>query len=232
MGIQLATEEIPEKVELKNCIVLEIEKYHPESVSQLITLVRKRTQASDKRIMNCIIELQNENKVVFEQMKPTGSEASRKTFLLKNGFGHWASFLLVLLALNGFLALSSSFSYLIYFRYIFAFILVLFLPGFTFLRLICGSKMVINSNLKMDYVEKFGLSVGMSMVVVPMVGLVLNYTPWGISFESLVTSLFIVTTSLIIGSELRERIEIRVNIINVNIKKRLSKYEIKKRFFV
>ena len=105
------------------------------------------------------------------------------------------------------------FSYLIYMQYIIGFVLVLFLPGFTFLRLFFGSKMVINGNMKMDFVEVFGLSIGLSMVLVPMVALALNYTPWGISFESLVLSLFIATTALMTGVVLREkRVDVRAKI--------------------
>ena len=51
----------------------------------------------------------------------------------------------------------------------------------------------------MDTVERVALSFGMSLVLVPMVGLLLNYTPWGIRLEPILYSVtaFIFATSAI-----------------------------------
>jgi uncharacterized membrane protein len=41
----------------------------------------------------------------------------------------------------------------------------------------------------MDGLERLALSIGLSLAVVPLVGLVLNYTPWGIRLTPVMLSL-------------------------------------------
>ena len=48
----------------------------------------------------------------------------------------------------------------------------------------------------MDGIERFALSVGLSLVLVPLIGLLLNYTPWGIRLTSIMISLIILTIGL------------------------------------
>jgi uncharacterized membrane protein len=47
-----------------------------------------------------------------------------------------------------------------------------------------------------ERLERFGMSVGLSLAVDPLVGLVLNYTPWGIRLESALVSLSLLTLAL------------------------------------
>lgn len=62
---------------------------------------------------------------------------------------------------------------LVYARYVFGSVFVLFLPGYSLIRALFGSK-------ELDDIERFALSVGLSLALVPMASLLLNYTPWGI----------------------------------------------------
>lgn len=52
--------------------------------------------------------------------------------------------------------------------------LVLFLPGYALIAALFPAK----SNL--DGIERTALSFGLSIAIVPLMGLGLNYTPWGI----------------------------------------------------
>jgi len=52
--------------------------------------------------------------------------------------------------------------------------LLLFLPGYS---LVC---VLFPKKEEMDRIERFALSIGLSIAVVVIIGLVLNYTPWGI----------------------------------------------------
>ena len=62
---------------------------------------------------------------------------------------------------------------------------VLFFPGFTLLAALFPGKERLNA------IERFALSFGLSVAVVPLIGLVLNYTPWGIRLYPILISLFI-----------------------------------------
>ena len=63
-------------------------------------------------------------------------------------------------------------------------IFVLFLPGYALIAVLFPSSEDI------DWIERVAFSFGLSIAVVPLLGLVLNYTPWGITLESVVTTVF------------------------------------------
>ncbi len=70
---------------------------------------------------------------------------------------------------------------------------LLFFPGYTLVAALFTKKEAIGS------IERVALSFGMSIAVVPLIGLILNYTAWGIRTEPVVYSvaLFIFITSII-----------------------------------
>ena len=63
--------------------------------------------------------------------------------------------------------------------------IVLFFPGYTLLAALFPRKE------SLSYIERVALSFGVSIAVVPLIGLVLNYTPWGIRLYPIIISLFI-----------------------------------------
>ncbi len=72
-------------------------------------------------------------------------------------------------------------------RNIFGLPLVLFLPGYALIAALFPAK----SDL--DGIERTALSFGLSIAVVPLIGLGLNYTPWGIRIFPILISLSIFT---------------------------------------
>ncbi|MGB9927132.1 MAG: DUF1616 domain-containing protein [Methanosarcina sp.] len=73
------------------------------------------------------------------------------------------------------------------FRNILGLPLVLFLPGYALIAALFPAK----SDL--DGIERTALSFGLSIAVVPLIGLGLNYTPWGIKLLPILISLSIFT---------------------------------------
>lgn len=65
--------------------------------------------------------------------------------------------------------------------------LVLFLPGYALIAALFPAK----SDL--DGIERTALSFGLSIAVVPLIGLALNYTPWGIKLLPILISLSVFT---------------------------------------
>jgi len=57
---------------------------------------------------------------------------------------------------------------------------------------------------ELDTIERFALSVGLSLALVPLVGLLLNYTPWGIRLNPIVVSLNVLTVGLAMFALARE----------------------------
>ncbi|MCL4430000.1 MAG: DUF1616 domain-containing protein, partial [Chloroflexi bacterium] len=74
---------------------------------------------------------------------------------------------------------------------------VLFFPGYT---LVCA---LFPGKQDLGNLERLALSLGLSLATVPLIGLALNYTPWGIRLTPIIASLFIFTLLLSIISNYR-----------------------------
>jgi uncharacterized membrane protein len=82
-------------------------------------------------------------------------------------------------------------------RILFGVPFILFVPGYALIAaLFPGSK-------DLDGIERVALSFGLSIAVVPLVGLALNYTPWGIRPDPIVTCLALLTLVLCIIAQYR-----------------------------
>jgi uncharacterized membrane protein len=75
--------------------------------------------------------------------------------------------------------------------------LVLFLPGYALIAALFPRKD------DLDGIERVALSFGLSIAVVPLLGLALNYTPFGIRLSPILTVLSVFTISLAMGAYAR-----------------------------
>src|SRR3990170_4528829 len=68
---------------------------------------------------------------------------------------------------------------------------VLFLPGYALMAALFPRKDDV------DAIERIAISLGLSIAVVPLIGLALNYSPWGVRFDPVLvaSALFIVSTA-------------------------------------
>lgn len=78
----------------------------------------------------------------------------------------------------------------VYLRYAVGAVFVLFVPGYTLIEALYPKAD------ELERLERFALDVGLSLAVVPLVGLVLNYTPWGIRLDPIFASLSLLTVAL------------------------------------
>jgi len=65
---------------------------------------------------------------------------------------------------------------------------ILFIPGYILIFALFPTR---KTDRGIDIIERIALSFGLSIAVVPLIGLGLNYTPWGIRLEPILFSLFI-----------------------------------------
>lgn len=78
----------------------------------------------------------------------------------------------------------------LYLRYVFGSVLVLFLPGYALIEALYPKR-------ELDELTRFALSIGLSLALVPLTGLVLNYTPFGIRLLPVAISLAGLTVALL-----------------------------------
>jgi uncharacterized membrane protein len=75
--------------------------------------------------------------------------------------------------------------------------LVLFLPGYSLIALLFPRK------VDLDVIERIALGFGLSIAIVPLLGLALNYTPFGIRLSPILAVLSLVTVSFALGASVR-----------------------------
>jgi len=86
---------------------------------------------------------------------------------------------------------------LVYTRYVLGSIFVLFLPGYTFIKTLFPAK-------ELNTFERIALSMGLSLALVPVIVLLLDYTPWGIGINTVTLSLLASTIIFTMISSIRE----------------------------
>jgi len=92
-------------------------------------------------------------------------------------------------------------------RYMLGTLFVLFLPGYALVETLYPKQ----EDLKP--LERLALSIGLSLALVPLVGLILNYTPWGIRLDPIVIALTTLTLPLLIASAYRKYDDLKLRSI-------------------
>src|SRR6266480_5073384 len=126
-------------------------------------LGRKRDE-----VIGGLMELQSSKAIVISESTPYASFA--RYAASPNSSWFWATAGAILASVVLVFATSGLALYL---RYFFGSLLVLFIPGYSLIQLLYPKK-------ELDELAKVALSIGLSLALVPLVGLVLNYTPLGI----------------------------------------------------
>jgi uncharacterized membrane protein len=132
--------------------------------------------------------LQRDKKVTVQEAKPYASLSSYAWSPLSVWF--WAAIAAVAASLA---LVSVTSGVALYLRYVFGSVLVLFLPGYALIEALYPKG-------ELDALIRFALSIGLSLALVPLTGLALNYTPWGIRLLPTVLSLAGLTVALLVVS--------------------------------
>jgi len=175
-----------------------IKSRHPETVAELFGIVReKKPDLTREELVQIVEKLRDDEKIELE-LPPPRVEAYLE-YLGVRSENLWfylvvAASIAVLLAVY---VIPNTYP-LVVLRWIVGSIFVLFLPGFVVMQALFPS------GKELDDIERFALSVGLSIAITPLIGLLLNYTPWGIRLDPIITSLFLFTLSIAIIATYRK----------------------------
>ena len=177
-------------VSLEERVLQIVEDKKPQTVSQLIALLKEQLQITEKQAQDQIEDLEKRGKVCFTSHRLPSSKLST---YLKTSQANWY-WITIISALLTLILVFIIPEYLVpwsYVRNIVGAIFVAYLPGYTFIKTLFPVKVPIKtSGETLDKIERFALSIGMSLVIVPSISLLLNYTPWGIGLVPITFSLF------------------------------------------
>ena len=193
------------ETKITETIIQVIKEKNPQTVEQLTTLVKEKTKIPEKEILNHIIKLQNTGKIrLTKQMPPTPIKLA--TYLkTERAIWYWATITIAIATVAAVFTIPEDFYPWVYIRYVLGSVFVLWLPGYTFIKALFPTKVPIpTSSPELDTIERIALSAGMSLALVPIVGLLLNYTPWGIRLTPIVISLLALTLTFATAALIRE----------------------------
>jgi cation transport ATPase len=191
--------------DLTEKILKVINEKKPQSVKQLTEIVKDTSGFEEEEILESVLKMQAEGILKFEY-EALRSPSSAPT--LKIGrilFWYWMIIAIVMLAAVSIFTIPEDFYPWIYARNILGVIFVLFLPGYTFIKALFPVNMPIKTSAEnLMALERFALSIIMSIALVAIVGLLLNYSPWGIRLNAMVLSLLAVTLIFATAALVRE----------------------------
>jgi len=186
-------------------IIQIIKERKPQTVEQLVTLAKEKLQISEREILETILQLQNEGKTSLTKQQSQTSLNLTAYLKTEQALWYWITLTLSAATTAVVFTIPENFYPWVYVRYVLGTIFVLWLPGYTFIKALFPAEPPIKTSEKtLDTIERVALSLGMSLALVPIVGLLLNYTPWGIRLTPIVLSLLALTVVFATAAVIRE----------------------------
>jgi len=175
-----------------------VNERNPETVEQLIELIQSKHPMPRQKILDTIIKLQNQGKITLKQPKTRPDLTLTKYIVSPKAYWYWIIIALSLATTILVFTIPENAYPIVYARYILGAIFVLWLPGYALIKALFPTK-------EIDQIERVALSIGMSLALVPITGLLLNYTPWGIRLTPVTLSLLSLTVTLATAALIREQ---------------------------
>jgi hypothetical protein len=190
---------------LTETILQIIKEKKSTNAQQLIDLTKEKTQMPEQTIIEQVLQLQSQGKIKLKEL-PTRPPQKLAAYLkTKEANWYWTTIILITITTFTVFTIPEDAYPLVYIRYVLGAIFVLWLPGYSFIKALFPEETQTKKASKpLDPIERIALSLGMSLALVPIVGLLLNYTPWGIRLTPIVLSLLTLTTIFATAAIIRE----------------------------
>jgi len=174
-----------------------IRKNNPKTVKELVELLQPQYSIAKEEILEHILRLQDQGKIVLKE-HPAPSPPPLKNYIFSTKANWYWTIIASATVTSALVLIIPEDAYpIVYTRYVFGSIFVLFLPGYSFIKALFPTK-------ELDNIERLALSIGMSLALVAITGLLLNYTSWGIRTIPITLSLLTLTTMFATAAVIRE----------------------------
>ena len=191
---------------LAQTIIRLIKQEKPHTVLQLVQLVKAETSRPEEEIVEHIRRLQDQDTVILEEtQEPTPQTLS--SYLRKPGaYWYWTTFALVIVTTLCVITIAEDAYPLAYIRYILGLIFILFLPGYGLTKALFPEHTPFKTSSRgLDSAVRIALSIGLSLAIVPLVTMFLDYTPLGVRLTPILLSVLAVTLVFATIGVARER---------------------------
>lgn len=153
------------------------------AVKDLLHYLRERNPSiTEEEVTDAVWSLAEAGTVALEDIPPATNSLRAYLGFWERNIDLYLALGISLITILTVFILPSTFP-TVAFRWILGSIFLLFIPGFVLVEALFPK------GSELDGIERLALSIGLSLALVPLVGLVLNYTPWGIRLMPMVGSL-------------------------------------------
>jgi hypothetical protein len=190
--------------DLTRIILNVLEENNPQSVEQLTKILTESLDLTEDDIIKSVLKLQTEGIIKLQNQT---LELKKSINYLKTGGAIWFWLTIAIGTITSILTLtiSESANQWVFIRNILGLVFILFLPGFAFVKALFQNNLSHKNSIgNLETIQHITLSVGMSIVLVTIVGFLLYYSPWGLNLITIVPSLFLLTSLLATAAVIRE----------------------------
>jgi hypothetical protein len=190
--------------DLHRIILKVIKEKNPQSFKQLTKLLKENGNLTEEEIVKSVLKLQAEGVIKFRSQ---AQQSWGLSTYLKTSEAVWYWLIIIVGATTAGLAFTISESVYpwIYARNALGVIFVLFLPGYSFLKAFLQSHMSAETSTRsLESIEFIALSIGLSIALVSLVGLLLYYSSLGLNLTNIVLSLFAFSLFFATAAVIRE----------------------------
>jgi hypothetical protein len=182
------------ELSLDEIILQTIKRQSPETVEQLVeNILQQDNSLSKTKIMNRILKLESDGLIVFKEGHVTTQKITAYVHSSK-AWWYWITISFALVTASVVFSIPQDAYPLVYIRYFLGSFFVLWLPGYSLIKAFFPTEPPLKIDSKaLDSLMQMALSVGLSICVVPIMSLLLFYTPWGLNLASIVLSLLTLT---------------------------------------
>ncbi|MFX1476476.1 MAG: DUF1616 domain-containing protein [Promethearchaeota archaeon] len=177
-------------------IIQLIEDKKPRNLEQLVNLAKEKFSIPEQKIIEHVLRLQSQGRISLTK-QPTRSQKLIPYLKTEKASWYWVTIVLIIASVIAVFTIPENAYPIVYLRYVLGIIFVLWLPGYSLIKALFPEK-------ELDNIERTALSIGMSLALVPITGLILHYTPWGIETTPVTLSLLVLTAIFATAAIIRQ----------------------------
>jgi hypothetical protein len=200
----MKNQSVPPKEQLKQIIVDTIRTQKPQTTRQLIDLLQQQTALPREQITQALLELENADKINFNKAPLPPPKALTSYAFSAQALWFWVCTGFCIVTMVSLLIPADAYPWA-YLRSALSAVFALFLPGFSLTKTLFPNAMTFKIiSADTDKIERFVVSLGLSLALLPVVALLLNFTPWGIRLTPLASCLLVFTVCFLVAGLVRE----------------------------
>jgi Protein of unknown function (DUF1616) len=190
----LAQQRSPTISQIREFIIEVVNTKNLETTIELVKLVKQKYSIPEEDIVAILLQLEDENEIHFNKKTSQIPKTLSSYMFSYNSIWFWTTIVISTATAFSVFTIPENTYHLTFIRQILGAIFVGFLPGYVFIKTLYPSKVPIpTSSENLDTIERIAFSLVLSIVFTAIVGLILNYTPWGIRLMPITLSLLALT---------------------------------------